>query len=286
MEHRGLDRPRWLQLLQELAERNAVLELLSGHVDDDAAAERWRVRLLGCARGVIVVQRPRQAVGDRRLRRGDPITLIASHSGMRWLMHGNVLKSQRYPINSRIVVPATVLAMAGQVQRAQRRDSYRVGIAGMDTDPVRLWPAGGGTVVEARLWHVGAGGIDVLVPHQQVPWSVGMRLEVSLRLPLTEGTVDTTGRITRLTRRDRGDWHVGMAFEYCSAPQRERAQQTLLRFSALIQRQHLRRRRRLPRQARTVESSRTRNDFIPPQPSPATAPGPRRAGRRRGWRRG
>ena len=236
-----------MRLLNEMAARDAVIEMVRGHVDANGAERPWRIRLLDCADGRIVVERPRQAVGGQRLHEGDPVTLIGSHDGTRWLVRTTVEAEQRYRINSRVMVPALRLLMPERVHSAQRRGSYRVNCAGLDVPPVQLSAAGEGKVVKSRLQRVSAGGIDVLLTRVPEGWDTGTFLEVGMYLPLVEADIDCIGRLTHITRRNEGDYRLGMAFTFATEAEREATEQVLLRFSAAVQRQQLRRQRLLRR---------------------------------------
>lgn len=133
---------RWRECLQEIHERGGAIDIaIARSRDDDAGSQLlWRVSVLGLSASEIVVEEPATMGTPIKLRDGVELVGIMSIGQNRWTFRTENLGRTQASLNAHRQVRAYRLAMPEQVTRCQRRDFYRLAVAGLELPDVRLWP--------------------------------------------------------------------------------------------------------------------------------------------------
>jgi len=287
----------WYEALLALVERDGVIDLTrmapspaddtsvdvplrlvegDDEVDDETA--RWRVRVLGIEGDHLVVERP--MIGGRlvTLDPGERVEALLIDGNRRWAFTSTVVQQMPHPLNDRQTVQALRLAWPQEVRDAQRREHFRVHVAGAVGEPVRLSvlndlcssvayqrynraihrPTPGasepiapppppmlGPTFEATLINVSGGGICCRLGAGARPYvNAGTRWWVRLHVPPHEPPIYAVAQAAHLHRADRDHIEVGFAFTFAHDPAHERfVNDALCRAAAHLQRLTLKRQR-------------------------------------------
>lgn len=143
---------RWDRLIREAIARDAVVDLapvdsqgVGSHIVirsdcDFESADRpvWRVRLLTAERDCLFVDRPTVAQHPVTIKPGTILQGLLIDGERRWSFLTRVIESARVQINETQRVSGLRLAWPIDFQSAQRRDFFRVDVAGSDLPPVEV----------------------------------------------------------------------------------------------------------------------------------------------------
>jgi hypothetical protein len=176
----------WPHLLRSACQRNAAVDLvpLESLADEPMLIERsdnhfeaterptWRVRMLSLERDALIVERPRIAGAPVSIAPGTMVEGVITDGSRRWSFISRVIDQVRQSLNGEQVVAGVRLSIPTRVQESQRRDYYRVSVAGIDLPPVKMSVLHDSDAVLAyqkynRLIHRLAGrtsGMKVVVP--------------------------------------------------------------------------------------------------------------------------
>lgn len=156
-------------MLKRLAERDGSVELSRGVSNDDSAVISYRSRVFAVKPndGCIIVETPKQAVGDRTFRIGDDVDMTLMVNSERMIATCTLHEVFTYKINPTVTVTCYRLSAGRRPVREQRRSFFRVNVAAMELKPTVL----SGEIEEeeitqvheykGRLVNISAGGIGV-----------------------------------------------------------------------------------------------------------------------------
>lgn len=142
---------RWDRLIREAIARDAVIDLapiesqgVGSHIvvrseADYESADRpvWRVRLLTIDQNTLLVDRPTIAQHPVTVHPGTILQGLLVDGDSRWSFMTRVIESTRVQINEDHHLSGLRLAWPINFQTAQRRDFFRVDVAGAELPPVR-----------------------------------------------------------------------------------------------------------------------------------------------------
>jgi len=146
---------RWRDCLEEIHARGGSIDVAIARDDEDGPSRQlvWRVNLLGLGRDELVIEEPATMGTPIRLRDGIELVGIMSIGQNRWTFRTENLGRTETALNAHRTVRAYRLRMPTRVTRTQRRDYYRLAVAGLDLPAVELWPLNDprSTLVAERL---------------------------------------------------------------------------------------------------------------------------------------
>lgn len=132
--------PAWEQSLMRTVARNGAIELSPIQVISGEAPPTWRVRLLALEDGALIVERPCPGGEPLKVNPDTPLSAVILEDQNRWSFATRVIEPVMHHLNEHNRVVALRLTRPANAHSAQRRDYYRVDVAGMPTPPVQLWP--------------------------------------------------------------------------------------------------------------------------------------------------
>lgn len=213
-----------------------------------------RSRLLGMTERGIVIDRP-QSTDEGRLHEGDPVSVYMILDRGRFAFESKLL-SLRCPfqLNERQQVIGALLDHPHRLRQAQRRNYYRISIAGREACPIvvaRAHPTAanacpvGGAVGVGEIVNISGGGASVLLNEvQSDSAAMGHRLNVLFRLP---GMDDMLWMhcVVRHARDVPSKRAVRLGIEFVAQPGQDfaRSQQEITRVITEIERKMLQRKR-------------------------------------------
>lgn len=266
----------WEQTLQQMLARNGTLELSPIHLASCHTPPTWRVRLLGIEDEALIVERPSHA-GESIVIDGDtPLSAVFVDRQQRWSFATRVIDCVEHQLNDEQMVDAMRIHRPADAHSAQRRDFYRVDVAGMTTLPMQLWalsdldscvpcethndlvhrqrnvasppeppPPQLGDRFDGLLMDISGGGMALLVPHHIEPL---LRHETPFWLRITLPDLpDPLLAVAKAAhwRREAADaLRVGFSFTFDHNPAHQRVvNDQICRLAAHYQRLQLQRKR-------------------------------------------
>ncbi|MCX5661132.1 MAG: PilZ domain-containing protein [Planctomycetota bacterium] len=128
-------------VLEALFRRNGAVDVAGlPPAGDPREAPAFRVRLLQYSAEGLTIERPQQSDASRYIFQGATVEVLAINGNERWLFRTRVLASRPYALNDSTRVVALDLAPPENVRTGQRREFFRVSVAGAGLKPVLLAP--------------------------------------------------------------------------------------------------------------------------------------------------
>ncbi len=248
-------------MVRTVEELRSTLEAMQAdndplHVMDigDSVAEgaipHYRSSVLAIEDEAIVIERTRQAILDHALKPGQTIECAAMDERSRWEFRTKVIEHTTFDLNSRVQVPAVRIGMPKLVRNGQRRDFFRVSVAGADLSPVVMQPVEDdgetpcGEPFETEMLNLGGGGLGVQMRGGQAVELVrNARYLCRFELPTHRSPIEVVAELVHLERGPTGKAYLGLRFEFPSEPLREMVSDLICHFSAWHQRRQIQRER-------------------------------------------
>ena len=165
-----------VEIVAEACARNIPAELRVQQ-PDGGPLTAW-ARMLGCENEVIQLDQPQTAARNIALAPGQRVTVFLHVKGKRYRFCSVVVEPRiRIRLNERMVVAGFALEWPLELVEAQRRDDFRVSVAGTRDIPVCFHgmtvPAPGPVPLDVprfqgRIVDVSAGGIAVLISRTEL----------------------------------------------------------------------------------------------------------------------
>jgi len=241
------------EVVGEACARNMAAEL---HIpqSDGGLLTAW-TRMLGCEGELIQLDQPQAISGCISLAPGQRVTVFLHVKGKRYRFHSAVAQPRvRIRLNERMVVTGITLEWPSEVMEAQRREDFRVSVAGTRDIPVCFHgltvPAPGPVPVDVprfggRIVDVSAGGMAVLIARTEIRnLRLGDLFYSEFLLPEDDQPLTPVCQVrhANLVRADTARL-VGMEFMPWVGCDAERMNQRTRRFVVAEQRRQLRLRR-------------------------------------------
>ncbi len=163
-------------IIAEACARNLPAELHIQQSDGDVVTA-W-ARMLGWQNERVQLDQPQTGSGSITLSPHQRVTVFLHVKGKRCRFHSAVVEPRaRIRLNERIVVTGIALAWPSELVEAQRREDFRVSVAGTHDIPVRFHgltvPAPGPVPLDVprfcgRMIDVSAGGMAVLIARTEL----------------------------------------------------------------------------------------------------------------------
>lgn len=133
---------RWRDCLEEIHQRGGAIDVAIARDDEEGPSQQliWRVSLLGLSNDELVIEEPATMGTPIKLRDGVELVGIMSIGQNRWTFRTENLGRTDAALNPHRSVRAYRLRMPERVTRTQRRDYYRLAVAGLDLPSVDMWP--------------------------------------------------------------------------------------------------------------------------------------------------
>jgi hypothetical protein len=133
---------RWRDCLEEIHQRGGAIDVAIARDDEEGPSQQliWRVSLLGLSKDELVIEEPATMGTPIKLRDGVELVGIMSIGQNRWTFRTENLGRTEAALNAHRTVRAYRLQMPTRVTRTQRRDYYRLAVAGLDLPSVDMWP--------------------------------------------------------------------------------------------------------------------------------------------------
>lgn len=242
-----------LEVVAEACARNMPAELHIQNPDGDMATA-W-ARLLECHDETIQLDQPQAGSGTINLTPRQRVTVFLHVRGKRYRFHSFVVEPRaRIRLNERMVVTGISLAFPNELVEAQRREDFRISVAGTHNIPVRFHgltvPSPGPVPLdvprfEGRIIDVSAGGAAVLVARTELrSVRLGELFYSEFTLPGDDQPLAPVcqARHSQLVRTDTAHM-LGMQFVPWIGCDAKQINQQTRRFVIAEQRRQLRRRR-------------------------------------------
>jgi c-di-GMP-binding flagellar brake protein YcgR len=262
-------------MLRQLQERNGGVDVACFSDEDDArddGLERLetaplRSRVLACALDRIVLERPSSPAAVGRFHKGQLVRFRLIDGDLRLDCICPILAQQNFALNARVNLTAFVLGAPSRVESAQRRQYFRVNVAGF-VNPPHVHQRQGEAAVMLRprisaqdllrlqenhahleldafrvhLHNISGGGVGVVAP-QRASELVQRFLdyELLLTLPTFDDTILIPVRQVHRRRRDNGTHYLGLMFLFEDVQQRTQVVNEICRFTTWHQRRQLQR---------------------------------------------
>lgn len=165
-----------LEIVAEACARNLPAELHIQQPDGDVVSA-W-ARMLGCQNELVQLDQPHAGSGSITLAPRQRVKVFLYVRGKRYRFHSAVAEPRaRIRLNERMVVTGIALEWPSELVEAQRREDFRVSIAGAHDIPVRFHgltvPAPGPVPLDVsrfqgRIVDVSAGGMAVLIARTEL----------------------------------------------------------------------------------------------------------------------
>lgn len=128
--------------MEEIHARGGSIDIAIARDDEDEPTQQlvWRVSLLGLSADELVVEEPATLGTPIKLRDGVELVGIMSVGQNRWTFQTENIGRTETALNAHRTVRAYRLRMPTRVSRTQRRDYFRLGVAGLDLPSVQMWP--------------------------------------------------------------------------------------------------------------------------------------------------
>lgn len=133
---------RWRDCLEDIHARGGSLDVAIARDDESGPSSQlvWRVTLLGLESDEMVIEEPATMGTPIKLRDGVELIGIMSVGQNRWTFRTENLGRVEVPLNAHRMVRGYRLRMPTRVTRTQRRDHFRLAVAGLDLPSVEIWP--------------------------------------------------------------------------------------------------------------------------------------------------
>ncbi|MFK7960794.1 MAG: hypothetical protein AB8G96_09740 [Phycisphaerales bacterium] len=133
---------RWRSCLEDIHARGGAIDVAIARDTDDGPVQQlvWRVSLLGLDTETMTIEEPATMGTPIRLKDGVDLVGIMSVGQNRWTFKTRNLGRTEANLNAYRTVRAYRLAMPDHVVRCQRRDFFRLSVAGLDLPTVEAWP--------------------------------------------------------------------------------------------------------------------------------------------------
>jgi len=133
---------RWRDCLEEIHARGGSIDVAIARDDEEGPSQQlvWRVSLLGLSADELVIEEPATLGTPIKLRDGVELVGIMSVGQNRWTFQTENLGRTEASLNAHRTVRAYRLRMPIHVNSTQRRDYFRLGVAGLDLPSVQMWP--------------------------------------------------------------------------------------------------------------------------------------------------
>ncbi|MEO0475149.1 MAG: PilZ domain-containing protein [Planctomycetota bacterium] len=129
----------WQRMLGHLAARDGSVELSRGVSNDQATPIIYRSRVFEVMEdGCIIVEIPRQAVQDKAFRVGHDVDLTIMVNNERMVATCTLHETITYKVNQSLKATCYRLSAGRRPVREQRRSFYRVSVAAMELNPIKL----------------------------------------------------------------------------------------------------------------------------------------------------
>lgn len=240
---------QWNAMLKRLADRDGAVELSRGENKDGAESTyNSRVFQVQPEDGCIIVETPRQAVYDRAFRIGDDIDLTLMVKHERMVATCTLQEVFSLQLNPTLSVTSYRLSAGRRPVRDQRRSYYRVNVAGMELEPIKLTSEledEGCFDFTARLFNISASGIGVSVRASrsilnQIKRTRHFHCSAHLN---DEQSIDAPARIAYINALGDDGLHLGLRFDIEDEAEAMNHEQYMQHRCTEIQRMQLRRRR-------------------------------------------
>ncbi len=242
----------WTQAIERARSRNAPVELQRLSADGrDEFAPMLKSRMLGFDEHHIVVEEPTGPGADEMLAGAAPVMLYIIEGDDRWEVQTSVLERGRFALNASVRVSALRLAPPQAVSKAQRRNFYRVDVAGLVEDPVQVRVAiphaqdDGHEVIdfEGRLVNIGGGGMGLTVDEKSARHMLrAEKVHCKVKLPTLNQPLEVTVNVCHSQHEARDVHYMGLQFVFQRPAARDQVVDKLCTFAAWVQRQRLNRR--------------------------------------------
>lgn len=128
-------------VLEALHRRNGAVDVAGiPAAGDPREAPAFRVRLLQYSSEGLTIERPQQPEASRYIFQGATVEVLAINGNERWLFRSRVKAVRPYALNESTRVVALDLTPPEAVRTGQRREFFRVSLAGAGLKPVLLAP--------------------------------------------------------------------------------------------------------------------------------------------------
>jgi len=240
-------------LLTAGCHRNVPAELQ--YDSPDGTVVVGRIRLLAWTDRHLLTDAPVYTEGDQPIPRGAHVTVHVQVNGKRLRFSSRIEEDRlQVPLNSRQKVPGMALALPTTIRESQRREHFRISLAGCGPVIVDLAAAAPNVpdacdlavgVMRGRLIDLSAGGISVSVDRRAAhDVAIGQRLFVSFQLPGVEERFDMLGAVRHRRRVVQSESvRLGLSFRAWGDQSLQAAQSRLTRFITEHERRLLRRRK-------------------------------------------
>lgn len=133
---------RWRSCLEDIHARGGAIEIAIARDTDDGPVQQlvWRVSLLGLDKNTMTIEEPATMGTPIRLKDGVDLVGIISVGQNRWTFTTRNLGRTDVALNAHRTMRGYRLAMPDHVVRCQRRDFFRLSVAGLDLPTVEAWP--------------------------------------------------------------------------------------------------------------------------------------------------
>ncbi len=242
-----------LEIVAEACARNLPAELHIQQLDGDVVTA-W-AQMLGCQNELVQLDQPQAGSGSITLAPRQRVKVFLYVRGKRYRFHSAVAEPRaRIRLNERMVVTGIALEWPSELVEAQRREDFRVSVAGTHDIPVRLHgltvPAPGPVPLDVhrfqgRIIDISAGGMAVLIARTEIRnVQLGELFYSEFILPEDDQPLAPVcqSRHANLIRADTAHL-VGMQFMPWIGCDAKQMSQRTRRFVIAEQRRQLRRRR-------------------------------------------
>lgn len=258
----------WTNTLRRMLARNGGIDLAARPMQGRPDVETFRSRLLEADAHTLLVERP---AGGQMVRRlvtpGANIFLLLADGVERYELVCTVVGVERWQLNAAVTLPAVRLSQPEQITSAQRREHFRVSLAGLRLPNMWLTPrlsqvrlnSKGQPVLnvsttgdplpepmpfEVQALNLSAGGIGLEAEHDALPLLKAYRdYCIRLELPTLEQPLVLNLELVHHCpqRRERGWVHyLGMRFTFTDDNQRHTVTREVQAFAAAVERRQLR----------------------------------------------
>lgn len=134
---------RWRDCLEEIHARGGSIDVAIARDEEEETPSQqlvWRVSLLELSQDELVIEEPATLGTPIKLRDGVELIGIMSVGQNRWTFKTENIGRTEAALNAHRTVRAYRLRMPTRVTRTQRRDYFRLGVAGLDLPSVQMWP--------------------------------------------------------------------------------------------------------------------------------------------------
>jgi len=270
-----VDESTWQAKLQDMAHRNASVEMSpSPDVYTDGKLPVFRVRLLDMTNDALLIEFPPTPDALKLFRAKGIVRIVTCLDHTRWELFAQVVKRVKLKLNNSKFIPALQLTLPLVVQSDQRRDYFRATTAGMNIQPVVMFPLESreshpphgdlrelyesinrkslGVIskpqpsdpIMGRLLNISGEGVGMAIDIENAPTVVNSDwFWIQIDLPTSDNPIRAFAHAVLFDQQTADVFHLGFHLDWSNPIAAKEAVEDIVRFSTWVQRSQLKKRR-------------------------------------------